>query len=293
MQFIKKIKEKDIDVAILIVLMILVPIFVVPLSSGDELWNFAFVYKMNSGYLPYSDLNIIITPIFHMIGLIILKVFGANFLSFRIYNLIIVFTILFLIFKILKSLKIDKKNNIITIILAVILFGEIFSDGANYNLLAYIPILISLLILVNNKNNYYMQGFLILTTILIKQNIGVYFGIGVIIYILINRKNAIKNLFKISVVNIIGIFGFLLILYKKGILYDFYFYAISGIGEFSTNNINISYTFLLIIVIVVVNIILLHFLKKSKIIEKERNNRKYKKSILYWNAITISCLSYI
>ena len=88
-------KEKDIDVILLITLIIAVPVFFLPLFVSDELWNFAFVYKMNLGYIAYNDFNIIITPLFHIIGVVFLKIFGANFLAFRIYNFVIILTLMY------------------------------------------------------------------------------------------------------------------------------------------------------------------------------------------------------
>ena len=88
-KIINKIKEKDIDVILMLILIITPLTILVPVDSGDEIWNFSYIYKMSNGLLPYKDLNIIVTPLFHIIGVAFLKIFGNSLLSFKIYNIFI------------------------------------------------------------------------------------------------------------------------------------------------------------------------------------------------------------
>ena len=100
--------------------------------------------------------------------------------------------------------------------------------------------LVSILLLIKNKKNYYIQGILIFICFFIKQNIGVYFGIGMIIYIFLERKKVIRNILKITLPNLI-LFGiFIFILYQCNILYDFYNFAIAGIKDFANSNIKLE-----------------------------------------------------
>ena len=88
-KIINKIKEKDIDVILMLILIITPLTILVPVDSGDEIWNFSYIYKMSNGLLPYKDLNIIVTPLFHIIGVSFFKIFGKSLLSFKIYNIFI------------------------------------------------------------------------------------------------------------------------------------------------------------------------------------------------------------
>ena len=36
-------------------------------NDYDEIWNYGFSYNMASGYLPYRDFNMIITPLFNFL----------------------------------------------------------------------------------------------------------------------------------------------------------------------------------------------------------------------------------
>ena len=43
----------------------------------DEMWNFQNIYKMYNGYKIYIDANVVTTPIFHFIGMIIFKLLNC------------------------------------------------------------------------------------------------------------------------------------------------------------------------------------------------------------------------
>ena len=53
-------------------------IYLVLVTSNDELWNFQNIYKMINGYKIYNDSNVIITPIFFYLGAIFLEIFSAK-----------------------------------------------------------------------------------------------------------------------------------------------------------------------------------------------------------------------
>jgi len=51
---------------------------------GDYIWNYQMIQKVHNGYLPYSEINIIVTPLFHLIGSLFMNIFGTNFLVYDI-----------------------------------------------------------------------------------------------------------------------------------------------------------------------------------------------------------------
>ena len=239
-KIINKIKEKDIDIILMLIIIITPLIVLTPIEVGDEIWNFGFVYKMSNGLLPYKDLNIIVTPLFHIIGVAFLKVFGKSLLSFKIYNIVICLTTYFTMFKIFKNLNIKKENSIIYLLLIFLITSGIAVSGANYNLLAIEFVLITILLVVKNKQNYIVYGLLIFATALTKQNIGIYLAIGLTGYILVNRIDIIKKVFKMYITVCLSGIIFLFVLNKIGILYDFYSYTFAGIMEFKNNNFTLT-----------------------------------------------------
>ena len=88
-KIINKIKEKDIDVILMLIYIISLITVQCALEVSDEMWNFANVFKMANGYKIYVDLNVIVTPIFFFVGQILLSVLGKNYFIFRKYNIII------------------------------------------------------------------------------------------------------------------------------------------------------------------------------------------------------------
>ena len=190
----KKILGKD---YILFGILFLIAIGIVEninIAVSDELWNFQNIYKIYNRYGIYEGANIIITPLFFYIGNFIFKIFGANFLVFRLYNCILVTVLFFIIYKILKELIKNRKISFI-ITMLVILYGEFFiiSLGANYNTMALIIVLIGIYILITKqiKNMQLVQGIITGLIFFTKQNIGVYYGLAYFIYLIytFDKKN--------------------------------------------------------------------------------------------------------
>lgn len=125
--------------------------------------------------------------------------------------------------------------------------------------------LLSILLLIKNKKNYYIHGILIFICFLTKQNVGVYFGIGMIIYVFLERKDVIQNVLKIAVPNLM-LFGiFIFILYQCNILYDFYNFAIAGITDFAYSNIKLGMDILILFVEVIMCVFIIVISNSKKI----------------------------
>lgn len=233
-------KNKDVDVAILIILFVLVASFFVLFNCYDELWNFANCYKMFNGYKIYEDLNVIITPLFFYVAQIFFKIFGASMLSFRIYNVAISTTLLMLIYFIFRDLKIVRRRAIFYTLIIEVVFTGMIAAGANYNLFVMIPILIAIITIIKEKENSFILGTLLFLTFMLKQNIYIYFGIGIFLYKFINKKSVkefIIDLLKIYLISFIGIFIFLVYMYLDNNLDNFINFCFLGINEFGIKNI--------------------------------------------------------
>lgn len=82
--------------------------FVQAFSNLDEIWIYNFARCIVDGLLPYRDFSIIITPLFPMISAIFLKIFGNEMVVLRGIEVIEIAAILFMTFKVLKRLNVNK-----------------------------------------------------------------------------------------------------------------------------------------------------------------------------------------
>lgn len=249
------------------------------LALTDELYNFQNLNKMYNGFEIYKDANVIVTPLFFYIGLIVVKIFGANLFIFRLYNCVIMTTIFFTTYKILNILELNKKTSIICTI-GFVLLGLI-RICANYNTMALMFVLIGIYMLLKNKvNNINIyQGIIAFLIFMTKQNIGVFYAIAYVIYICLQNKevkNKIKDLVKFLIPIIILGTIFIIFLIVNNNLYNFLNYTFLNIREFATENIGIEINNLLLLlgIIGITIAITIILLKKGDINNKQRSNIK-------------------
>ena len=274
---VKKFVEKhdEIFVTILIFIMSLGYSLYIKTLAGDELWNFQNVYKIYNGYKIYVDANVITTPIFHCIGALVFKIFGANFFVFRMYGLAM-HTIFFVgIYKLFKCLKIDKKNAFFLLIIFFALQYDLVIASANYNSFAIMLLVFAVLVVINRENiKHYVliESILITLIFLTKQNIGVFYLIGLILYTILNKKE-LKNTIKI--LGITGIFGilFVLILYFNNLLEGFISYAILGIKEFDKENKFVDLFMIFAIIVTTLNGLLLIYINSNDKFKKKEERK--------------------
>lgn len=276
-EFVKK--HDNIFFIILIFLSILGIAMNVRLENSDELWNFQNVYKMYNGYQIYQDANVIITPLFFWIGEILFKILGANFFTFRTYSIIIFIAFYFIIYLLLKKLKVGKKISVILIIIMIAKTYGMIVAQANYNIMALmLSFLGAYLYLKKCKHNSIIQGIILFLVFMTKQNVGAFYAIGLLfceIFAENSWKEKIKNLIIECFVFFIFLMVFFLYLYNDNNLYNFINYTILGIEEFANENITIdcfgAFCVFLIVLTATVNIVLtLIFIKYNKITSMQK-----------------------
>ena len=262
-KIIQKLKSKEnIGMLLLIIFSLLGVTLCVSLTDSDELWVFQNIYKMYNGFQIYIDANVICTPLFFYLGNILFHILGANFFVLRIYNILIFTFFYFITYKILRILGIEKKVSTICILL-LIMFGDYMFPRimANYNTLAVVLCLLGIYLMLRkeceiNYKTILLQSIICFLIILTKQNIGIFYFIALSIIILLNKKdNKIKAI--IEEVIILVLLGSIFIFFLKlnGLLDGFINYAILGINQFATDNINISWLNIFIIIsILLVNL---------------------------------------
>ncbi len=292
-------KNENIFIILLIVLSLLGVVISVSLKVGDELWNFQNVYKMYNGFQIYKDANVICTPLFFYIGNIIFDILGANYFIFRIYNILIFTFYYFMIYKILRELKIGiKASTVCTLILIMLGTYVLPRIMANYNSLAVAFALLGIYLLIKNKciidtKNIIAQSIICFLVILTKQNIGLFYLISLTIIILAKKgKNKITGVLLEAGVFIVLSALFLIFLETNGLLYGFINYTILGMKQFASYNVLISLSYILAdISILAVNLCTSIFLVKQtkiKINKEERDNL----FVLNCFSIAISLLIY-
>lgn len=282
-------KHDNIFILILIILSIFGVSLNILIAESDELWNFQSVYKMYNGFQIYKDFNVIITPLFFIIGKILFNIFGANFLTFRIYNIIITTALYFTTYLLLKSIGINKKNSaIITLILIIFKRYLMVRAQANYTTMALMLCIIGILFCIKkNKYNTIIQGIIIFLIFYTKQNIGVYYGTSLFLFEILSKNNIkekIKRLLIEFITFITLLILSLIIFYMNNNLYDFINYAFLGIKEFANENIFIAPdSMITIIFFIIINLTFTIIYIKNKKIGISENEKE--------NLITLNCFA--
>lgn len=282
-ELISKIKEKDnICIFFLFLIISLGVILSLSIEASDEVWNFQNVYKMYNGLKIYEDINVIITPLFFWCAQLMLELFGSNLFIFRISHCILMTFLFFYTYILLKKLNIPKSISITTVLVIAVQqeFG-LMRTAFNYNNMALLFFIIGVYFLINEKTRkkIWIQSLITIIIILIKQNMGIYYLIGNIIYILIS-KNEVKEKIKKSIkyVSIILLGGIIFIIYLilDNNLYNFYSYVFGGLSEFAKENLafNIVNVCFVASMLVLNTIISFMILKKPICTEEEKNNIK-------------------
>lgn len=259
------------------------------ITTSDELWNFQSINKMCNGFQIYKDFNVIITPLFFIIGKILFDILGANFLTFRIYNIIITTALYFTTYLLLKSIKISKKNSaIITLILVMFKKYLMVRAQANYTTMALMLCVIGIIFCIKkNKYNSIIQGIIVFLIFYTKQNIGVYYGTSLFFFEILSKndiKEKIKRLLIEFTTFITLVILSLIIFYMNNNLYDFISYTFLGIKEFASENILIlPDSMITIIFLLIINLTFTIIYIKNKKIGISENEKE--------NLITLNCFA--
>lgn len=172
------IKKNDLLVMALIIgIIVTLEIFQGALIAEDGLFDFGNMYKLYQGKLIYKDVNILITPIFFLVGKLLFSIFHGNYFIFLLYGVIIMTLFYIIIYEIFKILKVKKQFAMMFTISIVIISIEIIKGGTNYNALGLIFVLLGIIYSLKNaekprKNNNLVQAIIIVTTFFTMQKLG-------------------------------------------------------------------------------------------------------------------------
>ncbi|MBR3697719.1 MAG: hypothetical protein IKM97_05640 [Clostridia bacterium] len=251
-------KDNKINLLNILIIFVLlcIPLSLISINSeliiGDELWNFQNISKLINGATMYVNCNIIVTPIFYLIGYCFVKYITGTILGFRIYNIIILFSLLLSCFVLFKTLKINITRSFLYTLIVFLFVMPYVNVGANYNVLAETIYIIGIILFFNKDRfkfyNFY-QGLVIFSCVFTKQNIGLYYLIGlIIIEIIIDKKESIHYIIKEIMFFLCLTLIAVLIMFNTGCYSGFLNYTIFGMREFTIENTSIEQSIEVIII---------------------------------------------
>ena len=267
----------------------------------DYFWNYNNSLQVSNGLIPYKDINIITTPLFHFITSLFLYVFGKNIIVYaslmsimKILHIVLISKIVSLLcFK--NKIKKDTSINIFTYIIGIILLYNLYYE---YNLLAvfFISLIIYLELLDQKDFKYnFLIGSIAALSFLTKQSIGLFAIMFVLVKPFIFKDNTKSMIYRlIGIVWPLIIFLLYLIITNS---YDaFLSYCLFGLKEFNNavsfidslriNHSGISFSSIITVLLFIITfgtlIYQLYLLFKNKY----DNNRKI---ILFYTIACFSC----
>ena len=282
----------------MILLVILTAIIIIkPLNDLDEIWNYNSAKSIVEGNMPYKDFNIITMPLLPNLCAMFLMILGNELLVMRILAILLCTSIIFITYKILEILKVNKSLNYSFLIFLIYIFKEYFRIDYNFFVL-FITLFIMYLELKTIKNTKIKEELLITSKkdillgmfsglcICTKQTTGMLVAIVLIFYNIyyVSNLKEFKLFVKKAVYRIIGVFipvALLAIYFTYYNLWnDFIDYCVLGISTFSNyisyynllGNSNIFIKILSIIVplflIITISTALINKYKKKKFDQK-------------------------
>lgn len=242
------------------------------IGSFDEIWNFNMARNFLYGNLPYKDFNMIIFPAFPFLLSVLLKIFGNEFLVYRVFQMVLGIMALIISWKIID--KFEKENNIALYFISFTYFLIlVINNIIEYNFFSLVLIEAVVLLEFSEKKyrNRFFIGLLLGFIILTKQTIGISCVVCSLISICFsNNKNKIKNIITELVGVILPII--ILIIYVLGNsiqteFIDYTFYSLIDFlnnGKTLVNNIGIFEILVFCCTIVIGVIIFILFMKSKK-----------------------------
>ena len=286
---IEKIKRKDNIVIFILFFLIALGVGLnLSLEAGDELLNFQNVYKMYNGFKIYEEINVIITPLFFWLAEGIFNLFYANLFVFRVSHCVMMAILFLFTYKLLKKLELPKTIAVLTILMINLQeFFLLIRISFNYNNMALLFFIIGVYYLINEKTrkNLYIQAIITILIILTKQNLGVYYLLGNIIYFGISKTHIKEILKYISIILVAGI-----VFVTYFIIDNFINYTLGGMGEFANENVSFDFSGIIFMLgITITNIVISSVLLKKKIFSTKQNENI---KILLVFSIMLSFISY-
>ena len=221
-----------------------------PLNDLDEIWNYNFARNIAEGKMPYKDFNMIQTPLVPILCSVFLNIFGNELIVMRILAIILCAVILFITYKILQKLKVNKYLSFTFIIFLIYILKDHFRIDYNFFVLLNVLIIIYMElklisdiksnedILIASRKDIFL-GILAGICICSKQTTGICVSIVLLGYHILNVRSfeEFKSYLKKAIFRAVGILVPILILAiyftVNNLWKDFIDYCILGISTFT------------------------------------------------------------
>lgn len=260
---------------------------IVAVNELQVTFTFSNVYKLHNGIQLYSQNNVIDTPLYFYLANAFLSIFGFNFFSYKLFAIAIFEIICLLSLNILRKLKVPTTRAVIYIILIILPFSrDFYQSGASYNILALLFWILGMYLIIRRENfevRPLEQGVAAALVFATKQNIGIYYLIGLSIFTIYNYRKDIKNILK-KLFSTYAIFLCITLTWIAGLAIqgqfkDFINYCFLGIGEFARRNISVNSGYIIFYCIPFLTIIALVLIKKKF---KLTSESKFVKSTIFF-----------
>ena len=262
-------------------------------SRLDYFWNYNNPLQISNGLLPYKDINIITTPLFHFIISLFLTIFGKSIIVYAMVLSILDILYIFVCSKITYIL-IHKKDDDISIFTFSIYAMLLYNFYYEYNFLSCFFVLLIILLEIKKENKPVLIGVLASLSLLTKQSVGIFAVLFVLIKPFIFKEENKHLLYRIIGI-IMPLFVFIIYLLISNTFNDFISYCIVGIKEFNNSlslfeimkiNNTISYSIITVILYLISFITVLCVFIKSL----DKKYPKENKIILYYVIICFACV---
>ena len=205
------------------------------IQSMDEIWCYGFSYRFAEGYIPYKDFNIVVTPIFLVLG----SYFSHSLFLFRVFGALLSACIILLTITICNKNNVDRTIIWFLVLINTLLLMQI--PYATYNLLMLIGLMISYIFADKffatlDPKGALNFGLCLAFTMLIKQNIAFLLIVTfffLLLYLWVGKMISYRAFSLYSLGVLIPIFIFVLFLIFSGSFIQFVDYSILGLVSFS------------------------------------------------------------
>lgn len=212
-------------------------VFLKPLGSGDELWNYNFARNIVQGNIPYRDFSIVQTPLSCYISAIFMFILGDSLFTFRVITYLLFIVLALLVFDLCK-----KSTNSVGVAICATAFvtsAHFLPFIYNYNYLTALLLLLIFEMEIKEKDKLvvnFVIGLMVGLIPLIKQNTGIIICFANVIICLrhcVKKPNLKKVYFLRVLSSFIPFIIYVIYLLSVGVFNDFMEYAILGISTFT------------------------------------------------------------
>jgi len=254
--------------------------FYKPVIADDESYNFQNINKIVNGAVIYKECNVIVTPLFFMITVPILKLIGCTLFNFRIVSAVLFSILFFVFYKMIEGFNIRKRIVFLITIITIFWYNIWIALTFSYNTLVVLFVLLSYVIIQKfykeDKKYIWLQSIIWFLIFMSKQNVAILYGVALffveIFFSEKEFKERIKRFVKIGALSFIYVLVFLGILKALGILNDFIDYAVIGAKEFGTKNVYITGDGVILLLIELALTSLYAIVATSNIMDKKKDH---------------------